>query len=291
MNPGGLDTDAVRIVGGELVSSTAADTSKVRVEVLRRKSDGPISWRFRQPKLALFWFRSGVERLHLEFGGAPLHSRVSAAANFALFPASCDIGGEFDVHPYCDYTVVFIDPQLYPENFLSRFQQPLVAFGHQDLQRSLPLLCREAVQPDSIFDLFAEGWAMQALAQLARMAGGTPEVRPWRGGLPSSTVRRLQEFAHANLARTITVDELAALAGVSRRHFLRAFQESLGQTPLRYVQGLRIDKAKQLLANPWRSVTEVGLECGFSHAQHFSSCFRKSTGVTPTAFRRGRALF
>jgi AraC family transcriptional regulator len=64
---GHLDSQAeYREVGGELVSGTIVDSRTTHVEVLARRATGPISWRFRQPRLALFWFRNGLKELHLE---------------------------------------------------------------------------------------------------------------------------------------------------------------------------------------------------------------------------------
>ena len=84
----------------------------------------------------------------------------------------------------------------------------------------------------------------------------------------------------------LTIEGLAQVAGVSPRHFIRAFRESAGQTPLRFVYGLRLERAKEFLLDPRRTATEVALDCGFSHAQHFSTAFKKATGVTPSDFRR-----
>jgi len=88
------------------------------------------------------------------------------------------------------------------------------------------------------------------------------------------------------LSRSFTIEGLAQVAGVSRRHFMRAFRESTGQTPLRFVYGLRLERAKEFLLDPRRTATEVAMDCGFSHAQHFSTAFKKATGVTPSDFRR-----
>jgi AraC family transcriptional regulator len=99
-------------------------------------------------------------------------------------------------------------------------------------------------------------------------------------------LRRVIDYIEADLSRPFTIDGLAQVAGVSPRHFMRAFRESAGQTPLRFVYGLRLERAKEFLLDPRRTATEVALDCGFSHAQHFSTAFKKATGVTPSDFRR-----
>lgn len=276
-----------REVGGELVSGFNIDSSMTHVEILRRRSAGPIAWRFRQQRAALFWFRRGVSSLNLRLDGAPVRARVDEGSNFALFPASMLVEGEFEVARHCDYTVVFLDVQAVAESTRLRLDRPLIAFRSAHLQNSLPLLFREANVADGLYGLFADGWAMQALAVLARIGGGDAPVEPVRrGGLAAASLVRVVDFVNADIARPFTVQALAEVAGVSPRHFLRAFQQSTGSTPLRFIQKLRIEKAKELLSRAQTSATEIALDCGFSHAQHFSTAFKKATGETPSSYRR-----
>jgi len=281
-----LDSQAeYREVGGELVSGTIVDSRTTHVEVLARRATGPIAWRFRQPRLALFWFRSGLKELHLDLDGHRVHSGIKRGANLALLPASTSVEGQFEVAPSFDYTVVFLDPTLASDSGC-HFDRPLIAFGNEDLERGLSVLCREARNADSLYGLFAEGWAMQALALLARVDGSrAAPVRPY-GGLAPGSLRRVVDHIEADLSRAFTIEELAKVAGVSSRHFIRAFRESAGQTPLRYVYDLRLERAKEFLLDSRRTATEIALDCGFSHAQHFSTAFKKATGLTPSDFRR-----
>jgi len=127
---------------------------------------------------------------------------------------------------------------------------------------------------------------MQALALLARVDGSqTASVRPY-GGLAPGSLRRVIDYIEADLSRPFTIEGLAQVAGVSPRHFIRAFHESVGLTPIRFVYGRRLERAKEFLLDPGRTATEVALDCGFSHAQHFSTAFKKATGFTPSDFRR-----
>ncbi|MDP9968153.1 AraC family transcriptional regulator [Variovorax beijingensis] len=274
-----------REVGGELVSGTIADSRTTHVEVLARRATGPISWRFRQPRIALFWFRSGLKELHLELDGRRIDSEIRKGTSLTLLPASTSVVGEFEVAPSFDYTVAFLDPAV-ASDAGCHFDRPLIGFGSEDLQRSLSMLCREARNADSLYGLFAEGWAMQALALLARIDGSqAATVRP-SGGLAPSSFRRIVDYIEADLSRPFTIEDLARVAGVSPRHFIRAFRESSGQTPLRFVYSLRLERAKEFLLDPRRTATEIALDCGFSHAQHFSTAFKQATGMTPSEFRR-----
>jgi AraC family transcriptional regulator len=67
---------------------------------------------------------------------------------------------------------------------------------------------------------------------------------------------------------------------------VRAFKQSFGLPPHRYLSSLRMEKATSLLADPATSVTQIAFNLGFSETSSFTSAFRKHTGLTPTAYRR-----
>jgi AraC-like DNA-binding protein len=84
----------------------------------------------------------------------------------------------------------------------------------------------------------------------------------------------------------LTLDELAAAAGLSRFYFLRAFRREVGVTPHAYLTGRRIAAAKALLGGE-RALSEVALSCGFYDQSHFTRSFKGCTGLTPGQYRRG----
>lgn len=277
----------IRSVGGDLVSSIITDTPSMRIEVLRRETVGRMHWHFRQPELSLFWFGKGAERLRATIDGRPVERRFPGKSKLAIFPAAIEIQGEWNVGPTLDYTVVFLNPAFVSERLQHAITNSTIAFEHDRLTRSLAELCREAVSPDNVFNLMAEGWSIQALAHISRISEGShrPAIK-LRGGLPGRSLRRLEEYVRENLTEPICLAELSGIAGLSKRHFLRAFQESVGATPYNYVLSLRIDEAKRRLSKTADSIVDVALATGFGHAQHFSTSFRKATGLTPSAFRQ-----
>jgi AraC family transcriptional regulator len=277
----------VRLVGGDLVSSAITDTKTMRIENLRRVSRPKMHWHFRQRELTLFWFRRGCDSLRATIDGRSVEYSFSNKSNLAIFPAGSEIQGEWVVGPSLDYTVVFIDPDFVRDRLKTEIESPVVAFCHDQLTRGLGELCREAATPDNVFDLFAEGWGNQALAHMARVTRiAPPNKGVARGGLSPRSLRELEDYVRANLGLPISLSDLCSIAGLSKRHFLRAFQESVGATPHRYVLALRIEEAKRRLSETDDSVTAVALASGFSHSQHFANSFRTATGMTPSAFRQ-----
>ena len=96
-------------------------------------------------------------------------------------------------------------------------------------------------------------------------------------------------YVDEHLAEEISVTSLAQLAQLSPYHFSRAFKQSFGMPPHRYLTSRRIERAKMLLAQRNLSVTEIGLDVGFSETSAFTAVFRKFTGGTPTEYRRSIA--
>jgi AraC family transcriptional regulator len=108
------------------------------------------------------------------------------------------------------------------------------------------------------------------------------------GGLAGWQQKKLAEFIEAHLDEIISLERLADFAQLSRSHFARAFKRSL--PPHRYHINLRLERAKSLLRERTRSVTEVGLMLGFSETSSFTTSFRRGVGVTPSDYRRALHL-
>jgi AraC-like DNA-binding protein len=86
-------------------------------------------------------------------------------------------------------------------------------------------------------------------------------------------------------AQPLDLPTLAGIANVSEAHFIRTFRATFGETPHRYLQRRRVERAMFLLRATGRSVTDVCLDVGFSSLGTFSRSFRDIVGETPTAYR------
>jgi len=103
--------------------------------------------------------------------------------------------------------------------------------------------------------------------------------------LPKHILRRVTERMRT-LDTELSLQVLAKESGYSRVHFVRMFRAATGYTPHNYLLKLRLDRARELLASPALSLTDIALECGFSSHSHLSRVFRQVLGATPSEYRR-----
>jgi AraC-like DNA-binding protein len=102
-------------------------------------------------------------------------------------------------------------------------------------------------------------------------------------------LRRARDHIDRDYAEPIGIPALAAAAGYSREHFIRAFRAAYGETPGRYRTGRRVERACELLRSANLTVTEICHLVGFASVGTFSARFAEITGMPPTAYRRQAA--
>jgi AraC-like DNA-binding protein len=115
---------------------------------------------------------------------------------------------------------------------------------------------------------------------LAHLAGSAQ--RP--ATLKAPARERVIEFIDTHLARRLSLDDLAAVAGVSVRQFSRRFRTATGQSPHQYLLSRRVERAKVLIASH-HSLVDVALLCGFADQSIFTRTFARCVGVTPARYR------
>jgi AraC-like DNA-binding protein len=98
---------------------------------------------------------------------------------------------------------------------------------------------------------------------------------------------RARDAIDRDYARPLDIPALARVALVSEAHFIRTFRATFGETPHRYLQRRRVERAMALLRNTDRSVTDVCFAVGFASLGSFSRTFREIVGQSPTGFRQG----
>jgi AraC-like DNA-binding protein len=105
------------------------------------------------------------------------------------------------------------------------------------------------------------------------------------GGLPECKLRRVTQYVKDNLHRELRLAELSSLVHMSPYHFARVFKRSTGVSPHRFLVRRRIEEASALLAAQTLPIAEIARSVGFRTASHFTTTFRRVTGITPSVYR------
>jgi AraC family transcriptional regulator len=209
-----------------------------------------------------------------------------------LIPGGCQ--GRLDVVGAIDVSHVFLTHER-----LQSIADPLtggktlelvgrVAFDDPAACRILELLAREAEVGDASSRLFVEQALDLLCTQLIRghsSFANLPQSTP-RTGLAAWQVRRATQFMLENLGEDIGLDEIAAVAGLSRHHFCTSFRLAVGKTPYEWLTAERIKQAQQLLRDSQLSISEIALSVGYSTPSAFAASFRRAMRMTPSEFRR-----
>lgn len=102
---------------------------------------------------------------------------------------------------------------------------------------------------------------------------------------PARHLLRAKDLVDARYAEPLTVDDLAAAAGLSRAHFSREFRRAFGEPPHAYLLTRRLERAAALLRGTDRSIADVCLSVGLQSIGSFTTSFSRMYGVSPLAYR------
>ncbi len=107
-----------------------------------------------------------------------------------------------------------------------------------------------------------------------------------RGGLTPRAWRDVQDYIRANIGDQLSVERLALLVGLSPSHFLRAFKQTVGQSPHQYVLATRLELAERLVATTDLPFPKIASIVGFSSHSHLTASMRRYRHTTPSELRR-----
>jgi AraC family transcriptional regulator len=149
----------------------------------------------------------------------------------------------------------------------------------------------ELAAPD-ITTLEREEVLTRLMANLVRVHRGERTKLEHINGIKASTreeiLRRLHlatDHIYSNYSSDISLDDLSKVSMLSKFHFLRMFQQAFGTSPHKFLNNVRLRKAKELLTSTDLDVTGIGRAIGMNDPSSFSRLFRRETGVYPTVFR------
>jgi len=191
-------------------------------------------------------------------------------------PADEPHSDEFTVQTAC--LVARVDPRI-----LERARQHAAVIDRPGELTSpaAPLLgtrlYREFRIGDPCSELAAEAIVYEILVEAARAKRGSRSGPAW--------MRTVKELLRDEFATRLTIERIAATAGVHPVHLCREFRRQEGCTIGEHLRGLRVEHACSLLLGSGLSLAEVAQRCGFCDQSHFTSVFKKTMGMTPGEFR------
>ncbi|MCP5425875.1 MAG: helix-turn-helix transcriptional regulator [Gammaproteobacteria bacterium] len=192
-----------------------------------------------------------------------------------------------------DYAVIFIQPDIVSRLCGEDVQFSRIAAVHGWQDEYCLQATRQLVScigdPNDVTQMLGESISLSLCLYLYRRYGDVQAglANPQDDCvLDERTVCQLREYVQEHLADSITLDKLAAEAGMSKHHFLIVFRRAFGQTPAQYVIAQRLRKARWLLAHSIEDITSIAYATGFSSHSHLTTTFKRCSGYTPSAYRR-----
>ena len=162
--------------------------------------------------------------------------------------------------------------------------EPVIGLHDEVLSPVMQAICAEVLRGGTSGRKFADAMLMVIGTQLLRLFGEANSAP--KGGITGRQQRIVTDHIDAQMEGDIVVSDLAALVGLSEAHFARAFKQTTGQSPHKYVNERRLERGKRLLADTPDSIAQIALACGFADQAHFARSFAQVYGTSPSALRR-----
>lgn len=143
----------------------------------------------------------------------------------------------------------------------------------------------EAGSPSGRF--YLDGLALATASRLiSHHSTAAKRFKPRNEGLQGHRLKQVLAFIEEQLADDLSLDDLAAVAGVSASHMKTLFRRSMGVPVHQYIIERRIERAKSLMAQDHLSMAQIAATAGFAHQSHMARHMRRVTGMAPKAMRR-----
>jgi AraC family transcriptional regulator len=164
-----------------------------------------------------------------------------------------------------------------------------IGVDDDDVRRTLLVLLQEMESPGWKTELYVKTLLTLLLSQLARCTSNLTATRRAiykKGGLPSWRLKRALALLEKDLCEAPSLVELARRLRLHPTSLCRAFKQSMGITPHRYLLLHRVKCAKEMMIDQSRTLTEIAVDCGFNSSSQFSLVFRRFAGMSPRQYRR-----
>lgn len=290
--PADILSPVVEITPSDIARRNIARWSGIQTDAVEITKFEPFEVSFHAPfHLLLVAERAERRDGETRVEGLPTSTLRDFSRTLTFIPAGHRFSGWQNPRLLPRVTYLYIDPHgplIDPElRFAEIDFKPRMFFFDRGLWDTALKLKGQAASDSPGRRSYAEALGVVLVHELIRFNSGmAPARRGTHGGLAGWQRKRVADYIDAHLADEIPLATLADLARLSTFHFARSFKQSFGIPPHRYHTSRRIERAKDLLAEPSLSVTAIGHEIGFSETSSFTAAFRKFTGDTPTDYRR-----
>ncbi|MDR3375061.1 MAG: AraC family transcriptional regulator [Ancalomicrobiaceae bacterium] len=134
--------------------------------------------------------------------------------------------------------------------------------------------------------IYAQQIMLGAYTYFAQAFGGMRPTHTRQGTLAPWQFRRATEAMSSSLDADVCLKELASQCRLSVSYFVRAFKNTTGDPPHRWLLRYRVERSKSLLAHTEATLAEIAISCGFADQSHFTRVFKSFVGIPPAAWQR-----
>ena len=166
---------------------------------------------------------------------------------------------------------------------------PQIGVSDPAVRQALVAILEEIENPSVHSGLYLETFLMLTFARLLRYQlkriGQLPDGYI-RGGLANWRLKRALQLIENDSGKMPALSEIANAVKLHQASFCRAFKQSTGLSPHHYLLVHRVNRAKEMMKDPRRTLTDIALDCGFSSSSQFSVVFKRIVGRPPRKYRR-----
>lgn len=233
---------------------------------------------------------AGAAQETMLLDGRIAHHRRIHAGDFTHVPAGADPAALLEesslqfLHIYLPHSL--LQDAAAEEGWQGAVELLLPDFGRDHALTAIGLrMAAELGREGRAAQLLMDGLALQLSAHLLQ-SWSNAVLSAAEQRLPVSQLRRAMQYLQDHLGEDVSLEAVAAAAGLAPRHFARAFRRASGTTPHGWLQMQRVARAKILLRHGRHSLEEVARQCGFHDTRYFSQVFTRVAGVNPQIWRR-----
>lgn len=196
---------------------------------------------------------------------------------------------------YCRVLSLVIEPEITKRfshestDFTGLEFRQEIGLENQGVRQVLSAIQQEIETPGLNCRFYINALLTVLLTRLIRCASNLAPPRPptySKGGLPNWRLKLAIELLERDLAKTPSLAELAQPLRLHPTSLCRAFKQSTGMPPHRYLLVHRVNRAKEMMKDRKLTLTQIALECGFGGSSQFSVVFKRIVGISAREYRR-----